>query len=209
MCEAALLCRLTCSRFAASGSNYLVTDHGRGVAVKYQFGARDTVMTLTVATQDGKAKSTARTVVNDKLMKNVVPKGKDGGAIFTAALARETVDWTSHVRVHVYRPPGVAPSLPRIIDARDMAAVVAAFCKLRVHSFSVQLATALLTQCVSITFNKGYAAVSTGAALRRIHLPAGTTFVSERGTIRTDTNDPQFNTDLIVAGLCHTLFSMI
>lgn len=211
MCEIALLCRLACGRFVASSRHAAHIDVGEGVKVAIEFLHGKTKLTVAVVSPTKQqTHETVRVIEHDKLLKVVSPRGNDGGVIFTAALARAVVDAAAKCCILVEREPGVAGSLPQVVDAREMAAAAAAFCKLRMHSFSVQMRTALLQQCVSIKFNRTNIVVSTGAAMRKVHLPTGAQFVTRGHAIVTDATDrPNFNADIVLANLCSTLFVMV
>ena len=211
MCEAALLCRLMCCRFVASSASQLVADGGRGVSLHFKFDKGATTLTTTVAPNTGRSPTVRRkTIKNDKLLSNVMPRGPDGGLIFTAALARWANNETSFARIQRETEPGVSPSLPRSTNAHELAAGAAAFCGLRLHSFSLQMRMALMAQCVSITFRDQHAVISTGCSHRRVTLPHGAKYTVSAQSIYIDSTDaPRFNADIALANICHTLSGMV
>ena len=205
MCEPALLCRLTCARFVASTATAVVTDLG-GVRASYTWKGRDVTVEIQVV---GSRDIIKRTLTYDALMGNVSPRGEDGGGVQTAALARRAVQMLRAVKVLRHQPTGVAPSLPRELHARDIAAMAAAFAGLKLHSFSTQMRTALLSQCVSLVFNGGFVLISAGEATRKVCLPAGCVFVGDGGRVYTHSDDERFNGDIVAVGVCHMLSCMV
>ena len=209
MCEAALLCRLTCSRFVASSSTELVANHGRGVTAKYKFEKDKTVVVIQVAVKARVEHTHTHSIVNDKLMKDVSPKGEDGGSIFTAALARRVIELTSFATIHREIEPGVAPSLPRVVDARNLSAMVAAFTKLKLHSFSTQMKMALFSQCCALKFEEARVVIMVGPRTRQVNVAAGGKFVVGGNQIYTEAESSMFNADILVVDICHTFMAIL
>lgn len=211
MCETALLCRLTCCRFVAASEHGLVTTLGHGKSISYKFEQDRVRITLTVPPADAGEKPTTVTSVarHERLMKPVEPRGRDGGFVFTAALARHVINMSSIAGVHHTTEPGVPSSIERSVDARVIAAVAGAFCRLKVLSYSSSLQTAIFAENVCMTLKNGHVSITTGGNARRISLPAGAAFRRVGSSVLMEAESHLHNSDLVVANVCWTLYAML
>lgn len=209
VCEAALLCRLTCSRFVASGRGVLVTEMREGATMTYFFEDKRTKFTFKLADiWEGKPEVQERWVPHAELLRNVHPRGCDGGVVFTAALARRAMKMSAFAVLPRERGPGVGPSLGGSCSASVVSATAAAFAGLQVHSFSSSLGTALLSRCISITFSGRFVSVSTGERVRKIILP-GNVRLERGGGSCSVVAEGRCNLDVLVVQVCHLVYSMV
>ena len=189
MCDASMLCRLTCSRFVAASSTSLATDLGHGASITYHFFSGCTKIVISVARKPSPPTLRAHVLSHGRILSGVSHRGKDGGLIFTAALARMALRLLAPLRVPSICDPGIPPSLPPQTTTMEIIAAVAAFCGLRVVSSTPSGTHATLSRSVAIGFTPRYAVLTTPQCRRQFML--------------TPHPEP------FICSLCYTLFSVL